>query len=180
MVFYNMRKYCLYIHINKLNGKVYIGISCNPLLRWKNGHGYKLNKHFWAAIQKYGWNGFLHIIVRTDLTLDEAQEQERRWIYLYRADDYRFGYNQTKGGEGRDFGKDCHSEEYMRSYREKNREKIKEREKEYMRSYREKNREKMNEYMRSYREKNREKMNKYMNEYLREYRKTQKILRGTP
>lgn len=54
-------------------------------------------------------------------------------------------------------------EEYMKEYREKNREKIRE--------YREKNREKNREYNREYYEKNREKHR----EYMREYRKKRKI-----
>ena len=53
-------------------------------------------------------------------------------------------------------------EEYMKEYREKNREKIRE--------YREKNREKTREYNREYYEKNREKHR----EYMREYRKKRK------
>ena len=53
-------------------------------------------------------------------------------------------------------------EEYMKEYREKNREKTRE--------YREKNREKTREYNREYYEKNREKHR----EYMREYRKKRK------
>lgn len=196
-----MKDYCLYIHINKLNGKVYVGISSNPLIRWRNG--YKYNKHFRAAIQKYGWDGFLHIIVRTGLTLNEAHKQERRWIYLYRANNPEFGYNQTKGGEGSDLGKDCYGEggrirheKYYRKNRDRirkrgkeyyeenkkerrkriheNYEKNKENRKEYMRVYKEKNKEKVKEYMKEYYEKNKEKVKEYLNknkEHRKEYMK---------
>jgi len=41
------RNNCVYIHTNKTNGKVYIGITGrNPLERWNNGKGYKLNPYF--------------------------------------------------------------------------------------------------------------------------------------
>ena len=48
--------------------------------------------------------------------------------------------------------------EYMREYREKNREKIKEQKKEYMREYREKNREKEREQKKGYYQANKEKI----------------------
>lgn len=106
--------YCLYIHINKTNGKVYIGISINPELRWANGYGYKKhNTHFWAAIQKYGWNGFRHIIIRTGLSIDEAKELEIRWIYLFRANDPKFGYNKSIGGDPGNMGKNATTKEYI-------------------------------------------------------------------
>lgn len=34
--------WCIYLHKNKINHKVYIGQTKTPLnLRWKNGNGYK-------------------------------------------------------------------------------------------------------------------------------------------
>lgn len=50
--------FTVYIHHNLINHKVYVGItSMNPpRLRWQAGQGYKENKHFTAAIEKYGYN----------------------------------------------------------------------------------------------------------------------------
>lgn len=34
--------YSIYVHLNKINGKKYIGITCKkPEIRWANGLGYK-------------------------------------------------------------------------------------------------------------------------------------------
>ena len=46
--------YTVYMHKNKINGKIYIGItSRKPEARWgTNGINYKTSPHFYAAIQK--------------------------------------------------------------------------------------------------------------------------------
>lgn len=47
--------YSIYAHINKLNGKVYIGQSSSPKNRWKGkGIAYKGCHHFYNAIVKRG------------------------------------------------------------------------------------------------------------------------------
>lgn len=92
-------KYCVYKHTSP-NGKVYIGItSRNPLSRWKNGHGYKNNPHFWNAIVKYGWDNFKHEILFDGLTKDEACEKEVELIAKYKSNEYQFGFNRSSGGE---------------------------------------------------------------------------------
>lgn len=57
-------EYCVYKITNKLNGKIYIGMSKNLKNRWSaNGIHYKQSKRFYNAIQKYGWNNFEKIVL---------------------------------------------------------------------------------------------------------------------
>ena len=64
--------YCVYKHTSP-NGKVYIGITGeNPNKRWQNGKGYKPNKHFYSAIEMYGWENIKHEILYSGLSKSEA------------------------------------------------------------------------------------------------------------
>ena len=58
------KKYSVYVHTNKVNGKRYVGITCQrPEDRWKNGSPYRRCPYFYKAIRKYGWNGFMHDVL---------------------------------------------------------------------------------------------------------------------
>ena len=104
------KKWCVYIHRNKINNKCYIGItSKTPLIRWgRNGCEYK-KKHsvFARALLKYpDWeNDWEHIIFEEHLTEQEAKHIEMLLIALYHSNCCRykkpsFGYNMTDGGDG--------------------------------------------------------------------------------
>lgn len=98
----NADAYWVYIHRNKINDKRYVGITGQeaPELRWgRAGSGYYNNKHFYAAIKKYGWDAFEHTIVASDLTADEAAKLERELIAKYQSNNPLFGYNICCGGE---------------------------------------------------------------------------------
>lgn len=97
-----MNKWILYAHVNKLNKKCYIGITSkkNPNHRWNNGKGYKQNPYFYNAILKYGWDGFEHYILLTNLTRPEAIEFEQSFIMLLKTQNRERGYNMTAGGDG--------------------------------------------------------------------------------
>lgn len=91
--------YILYMHISPSN-KYYIGItSQNIEKRWQNGYGYKTNKHFWRAIQKYGWDNFEHKILKQNLTKEKAEELEIYYIQKYNSTNVDFGYNKAPGGK---------------------------------------------------------------------------------
>lgn len=94
-----MGLFAVYIHAAP-NKKTYIGITGRPPeKRWKNGKGYYQNKHFAAAIKKYGWDSFKHAIVAEDLSKEQAEDMEKKLIRLYRSNDERYGYNNSTGGE---------------------------------------------------------------------------------
>lgn len=94
------RNYTIYMHKNKINGKVYIGLTgIKPEERWKsNGKGYTDDTYLVKAIKKYGWDNFEHIILEKDLTLDEANNLEEYYIQKYNTLDHSFGYNLKHGG----------------------------------------------------------------------------------
>lgn len=99
MAIYN-NTYCVYIHRNKINNKVYIGItSKDPEKRWKFGYGYKNNVHFWSAIKTCKWENFEHIIFEEGLTKEDACKKEVLLIALYNAKNPEYGYNNSSGGE---------------------------------------------------------------------------------
>lgn len=113
-------RYVLYEHRNKVNGKRYIGITNNTTKRWYGkGKHYKECHHFWAAIQKYGWDAFDHIVLIYDLSLKEASDLEIHFISKYRTCEKAYGYNIMPGGASTPsmLGKH-HSEETKRKMRE--------------------------------------------------------------
>lgn len=90
--------YCVYMHINKLNKKKYIGQTCQkPEQRWNKGKGYFNNKYFTRAIKKYGWDNFEHIILKDNLTKEEADILENEFILKYNSMNPT-GYNAKSGG----------------------------------------------------------------------------------
>lgn len=92
--------YTVYQHRNKINGKVYIGITMQtPEQRWRHGEGYKSSPHFYAAIQKYGWDNFEHNILFQNLTKEEACKKEQELIAKYNSMNREYGYNSTSGGD---------------------------------------------------------------------------------
>jgi group I intron endonuclease len=113
----NDREWCVYVHTNNINNKVYVGQTClRPEKRWKkNGQGYlDLNDDgtykqpaMARAILKYpNWDtDWTHEIVANHLTQDEANDLEIKLIDQYKSNCSKyqnpsFGYNMTDGGQG--------------------------------------------------------------------------------
>lgn len=91
--------FSVYLHRNKINNKVYIGItSQEPKYRWNDGKGYKHNLYFTQAINKYGWNNFEHVILYNSLSESEACLKEKELIQKYNSNSHDFGYNLESGG----------------------------------------------------------------------------------
>lgn len=96
------KKWCVYMHTNKINGKKYIGKTCQkPEYRWNNGDGYKGSPYFYRAILKYGWDNFEHDILVENLSAENACEAEKSLIEQYDTTNQQNGYNLTSGGDGR-------------------------------------------------------------------------------
>ncbi len=94
------KEYIVYLHINKINRNVYVGIThyTNPEKRWRQGNGYKNNPIFNKAIRKYGWDGFNHCILFKRLSKDIACNIERTLILKYKKSN--ISYNIADGGDG--------------------------------------------------------------------------------
>ena len=102
-----MSNYCVYKHENKLNGKVYIGMTNNTKRRWRSsGIEYRPPKDrnqnipFWNAIKKYGWDNFESSVLEDNLTFEQAIEMEIKYISQYQSNSKMNGYNVSKGGNG--------------------------------------------------------------------------------
>ncbi|PFH91389.1 GIY-YIG nuclease family protein [Bacillus sp. AFS088145] len=99
--------YSVYFHINKTNNKKYCGFTNDPVRRFRgNGIEYKpdrtenQNRPFWNAICKYSWDEFEHVIVKENLSFEEACELVKHYIKTLRLQEKEFGYNIAEGGNG--------------------------------------------------------------------------------
>lgn len=93
-----MSDYCVYCHVFP-NGKLYVGITCQKLeRRWRHGKGYEQNIRMTNAIQKYGWENIQHLILADNLTIQEAEDIERKLIDEWELLDSHHGYNYAPGG----------------------------------------------------------------------------------
>lgn len=91
--------YCVYIHINKINCKKYIGISSDVAKRWSNKGKNYYDQVFGLAIQKYGWDNFEHKIIKENISKEEACKLEQDLIKKYNTRNKEFGYNRSDGGD---------------------------------------------------------------------------------
>lgn len=87
--------------IQSPSGKYRVGLTKNFVQRfytYQSDARKQNHKHpFLYAIRKYGWSAMR--ISLLPLPPEEMEEEEKRFIWLLRADDLKFGYNLTTGGE---------------------------------------------------------------------------------
>lgn len=90
------KPYTVYQHTFP-NGKKYIGITCQPVLkRWAGGLGYTKCPKMHRAILKYGWENVEHAVLYEGIEKAEAEAIERYLIaYFNTTED---GYNIDHGG----------------------------------------------------------------------------------
>lgn len=89
------RKCYVYKHTNKINGKCYIGQTCNIKRRWKPKY-YEGCSKFYNAIKKYGWDNFTHEIL-IECSKNDVDYWEEFFIDKYHS--VENGYNLDYGGK---------------------------------------------------------------------------------
>ena len=161
--------YFVYVHINKVNEKKYVGITRQkPQRRWGcNGCNYKRHPYFWNSIQKYGWNNFDHQVFEVD-TESEMFYLEQYLISYYGTSNSDKGYNLSKGGESGNY-QGIGPEGYKKHFKEYVKDHIEER-KEYQRQWYLKNQERIKEKSKLYRLDHQDKLKEYNKEYLKKWR----------
>lgn len=110
-----MNKYLIYKHTSP-SGKSYIG-QTNDMRKRTNAHKSKKGsgcKAFRSAILKYGWDSFTHEVIANNLTLEQANVLEARYITEHNTL-VPNGYNLMTGGYN-----STHTEETKRVLSEKN------------------------------------------------------------
>lgn len=93
----------IYMIKNKYTGQMYIGQSNNILRRWSE-HCRSKDKgcsYIDNAINKYGKNAFIFLIIEDVSDIALLNEREQYWIKFYNTYLDDFHYNLTPGGESR-------------------------------------------------------------------------------
>lgn len=112
IVVYDAPIWTVYMHINTINQKKYIGITSKSDIqrRWRYGKGY-YSMIMGGAIKKYGWGNFSHYILLTGLTKVMAGIMERTLITYYNTHvSNNQGYNYQYGGYTGNLGMKQHPE----------------------------------------------------------------------
>ena len=95
-----MKERYIYSIRNNVNGKKYIGQTCNPTIRMRRHLGPRSDCPALAsAVKKYGSSSFSVTMLARGLSQDESNELERAMISLI-GTMVPLGYNLTEGGDG--------------------------------------------------------------------------------
>ena len=95
----------IYKSTNKVNKKVYIGLTTLSLNKRKKKHKqdadtHRYNSYFHSAIRKYGWDNFKWEVIDKHNVFNVLQKLERLYVIKYESNNRFWGYNLTEGGEG--------------------------------------------------------------------------------
>jgi hypothetical protein len=95
------RNYRVYILLFP-NGKSYVGMTSLPMEeRWGNGFKYRKKEDMFNDIVKYGWDNIKHIVYDNYgelYTKEEAEKEEKYFIWLWQTTEAKYGYNKESGG----------------------------------------------------------------------------------
>src|ERR1035437_8077192 len=94
----------VYKFVNKINGKIYIGKTTDPIetriFNHCNDARKKQGFYFHKALNKYGIENFTIYIIFKVNNLDLLNKAEIFFIRKYKSNNPKYGYNLTTGGEG--------------------------------------------------------------------------------
>lgn len=95
-------KNIVYMIVNKINKKAYIGITSQTFKkRYNEGFSNHHNIHFRNAVKKYGVKNFDVVLLEKEVEdYEQLKKLETKHIKKYKTSDKRYGYNQTLGGDG--------------------------------------------------------------------------------
>lgn len=91
----------IYMAINKVNNKKYIGQTVGTLEKRKNQHekGYASYMSIAKAIQKYGKDSFDWYILQECDSIEELNYLEAYYIEMFNTTNPKLGYNLKGGGK---------------------------------------------------------------------------------
>lgn len=93
----------IYKITNKINNKIYIGLTNNPLSeRWRAHKAQSSSgndKHLYCSMRKYGVENFSIEQIDESDDFEILGKKERYWIDYYSSYKPNKGYNLTRGGE---------------------------------------------------------------------------------
>ena len=93
--------YIIYLLTNKVNSKVYIGVTNNYTKRMREHSGAYNNYLISKAIKKHGWESFhSQILLKTEDADYAYKVAEASFIQQYQSNNTEKGYNLTEGGQG--------------------------------------------------------------------------------
>lgn len=89
----------VYIAVNRVNGKAYVGQTAYGFNHRRSGHKNTLKQVFHNAIRKYGFENFDWAVLEHCETREDANQRERYWISTLGSVSPN-GYNVAHGGRG--------------------------------------------------------------------------------
>lgn len=96
----------IYLLVNNINGKLYIGKTYNKLEKRLKDHindskkEKNKNRPLYRAMNKHGHNNFKIILIKS---FEECLLEKKEQYYIQLFDTYNNGYNATLGGDSRKY-----------------------------------------------------------------------------
>ena len=98
----------IYLIVNLVNGKVYVGLSRKTFeKRYKKDWSLTSDsEHLKRAVQKYGKENFVILIMEENRGINILNILETYYILKFRSNEKKYGYNKTSGGNSYNFSPD--------------------------------------------------------------------------